>query len=348
LTLIDPPSWGLSQASLLDLCQAWFQESVTIRQLYGDSDQNVLVTRPDGQQCVLKIRAENSAQAIDFIEMQVAVLGHLDGGKHAVRTPRPIATRDGQWWLRVEGENQALHLAWMLTFIPGDLLDQVSHYSDALLLDIGRSVAVIDRALLDFHDTRTERKQKWDLAWVLELTGYQESVDDSNRQSLLKNFFERISHNVMPRLAACPQSVIHNDGGNQHNMIVKQPDAVIGIIDFGDVVLTQRICGLGIAAAYACFGHADPAHAIGLTAAGYHQVLPLSPDEQALVPDLAATRLAMSVAISSQRAQLEDDPYITVSAEPAWRVLSQIDTFSEDKMALLVKQYLECTDDYSR
>lgn len=341
MTTISPPSWGLNQARLLDLCQAWFEEPVTIRQLYGDSDQNVLITRPNGQRSVLKIRAEHSVEAIDFIEMQVAVLEHLDGGTDGVLTPQPIPTREGHWWLGVEGRNQMQHLAWMLSFIPGDLLDQVSAYSDSLLLDIGRSVATVDCALLNFQDPRTQRQLQWDLANLLALGDYPDRVTDVNRKELLKNWFERIAAEVMPQLAACPRSVIHNDGGNQHNMIVSPPDSVIGIIDFGDTVLTHRICGLGIAAAYACFGHHDPLHAIGMTAAGYHRVLPLSETEQALLPGLAAGRLAMSVAISSHRALLEDDPYITISAEPAWQVLSSLHAMSAERLALVVPQYLE-------
>lgn len=337
---------GLNQSRLAKLCQAWFEEPVKVQHLYGCSDQNVLVTRPDGGRSVLKIRADQSDASGDFIEFQVSILRHLNGGTDAVLTPRPVPTRDGKLWLQVDGKNHRKHFAWMLNFIPGDLLDDVEHYSNRLLSDIGRSVAVVDRALLDFHDPRTERELQWDLARVLELVDCRESVADPNQRSLLRNWFDRIAEQVMPSLATCPRSVIHNDGGNQHNMIVSQPDTIIAIIDFGDTVLTHRICGLGIAAAYACFGTHDPLHAIRLTAAGYHQVLPLSNDEQALVPYLAAARLAMSVSISSQRALFDDDPYITVSAEPAWRVLAQLDAIPEDQMKLIIHQFLEQTERY--
>jgi Ser/Thr protein kinase RdoA (MazF antagonist) len=316
--------WKPTESELVEYCRYWFDEPVEVRVLYGDTDQNTLVTRGDGQHSILKIRAEDGKAELDHIELQLAILGHLDGGADGIATPLPMSTRDGRPWRLLEGSEGRQHPAWMLSFVPGLLLDEIDRYSDALLRDIGRSIALVDRALMDFHDPRAQRDTEWDLKGVMQLQDCLGFVVDRERRSLLQVWYQRLAGEVMPALLDCPSSVIHNDGGNQHNMIVSGHDTVAGIIDFGDAVLTHRVCGLGIAAAYACFGTADPLRAMSLVAAGYHHQLALSADELSLLPGLVAARLVMSVSISSRRAASDADPYHSVSEENAWRVLADL------------------------
>ena len=133
---------------------------------------------------------------------------------------------------------------------------------------LGATVARVDRALADFTHPQMHRPHRWDLKH-----GYDGSLDH------------------------LPHQVIHNDA-NEYNVLVGPDGAVTGLIDFGDVVYTARVCGLAIAGAYAMQGCADPARAVVDVVRGYHEVTPLSVDELAVLFELMVARLRMSVAMA--------------------------------------------------
>ena len=76
-----------------------------------------------------------------------------------------------------------------------------------------------------------------------------------------------------------------------------------GLIDFGDVVYTARVCGLAVAGAYAMQGQPDPARAVVPLVRGYHEVAPLREDELAVLFELMRARLEMSVAMAAAPAR---------------------------------------------
>jgi Ser/Thr protein kinase RdoA (MazF antagonist) len=58
---------------------------------------------------------------------------------------------------------------------------------------------------------------------------------------------------------------------------------------------------------------------------GFEEVLPLDAGERAILPELIGLRLATSVALSAHQSRLDpDDPYLTVSEAPAWRLLGRL------------------------
>ena len=79
------------------------------------------------------------------------------------------------------------------------------------------------------------------------------------------------------------------------------PDRIAGVLDFGDMVRTPRICDLAVAAAY----HVQPGAGLASLAevtAGWAAILPLTPDEAALLPGLTALRMVTTLALTSHRA----------------------------------------------
>ena len=95
---------------------------------------------------------------------------------------------------------------------------------------------------------------------------------------------------------------MHNDL-NPHNVLCAPdaPDRIAGVLDFGDMVRTPLICDVAIAAAYQLDPRA-PLHSLTNFTRAYHAVLPLTATERALLPDLAATRMLTTIAITSARA----------------------------------------------
>jgi Ser/Thr protein kinase RdoA (MazF antagonist) len=254
-----------------------------------------------------------------------------------------VAAESGAYYATVADPSGAERFAWVLTYIEGRLLDDYTAYSPGLLQSLGRAVATVDRALLDFSDPRAERRLQWDIAGAPALRPLARFTAPAGRRAIADYFFRQLDERVLPLLCERPRSVIHNDGGNQHNMIVGdldgRADQVKGIIDFGDAVRTHTICGLGIAAAYATFGCDDPVAAVAGVASGYHRVLPLEEEDLDLVLWLAAGRLVLTVSIAAQRA-VEDpgNEYALVSAEPAWRTLEKLHRLDLDRAGARIRE----------
>ena len=106
---------------------------------------------------------------------------------------------------------------------------------------------------------------------------------------------------------------------------------ISGVIDFGDLIHTIRIAELAICAAYAMTNTTDPIAALGSVTAGYHHKSPLSEEEINVLFDLIRARLFISVAFSAK--QKRDEPendYLTISEEPAWKLLEFIAPYSTE------------------
>ncbi len=309
-----------------EICKYWYEEPVTLSRLYGDTDQNIKIGFSGGRYCVLKISASGAAATSSAIHLQIAALNHIKGRSVEISCPAPLPASKGQFVQKVFDQQGGAHYAWMLSWLPGRVLDEVENYDDNLLHSIGRSMALIDEALLDFDHADAKRLVSWDLANILDLRRWLDHVQGQENRQLAEAAFDMLEHDLMPDLQGRPLSIIHNDGGNQHNMLlpsdVSDNSRITGVIDFGDTVYTHRICELGIATAYATFCSKDRIHAICLTAAGYHEVLPLDEADRKLLPLLVLARFLASVCHAAERASREpDNSYAQVSADPAWQGL---------------------------
>ena len=130
------------------------------------------------------------------------------------------------------------------------------------------------------------------------------------RRELADRMLQRFEQAVVPKLATLPRQVVHGDV-NDYNVLVA-PQALVasgdervtgadvrhpslqrehcsqpiddqnltgqgqgvGVIDFGDMVHTARVCNLGVALAYICMGKDDPLSVASTVVAAY---VPLPP-----------------------------------------------------------------------
>ena len=178
------------------------------------------------------------------------------------------------------------------------------------LASLGRAVARVDRALGDFTHPEMRRAHKWDLRRAADF-GI-----------------------AIPPLDHLPHQVIHNDA-NEHNVLVAEDGTVIGLIDFGDVVFSPRVCGLAVAGAYAMQEQRDPARAVVAVVRGYHEVSPLNEDELAVLYPLMRARLQMSVAMAAQQhAAAPENDYLLVSQDGVKTVLERLEGEDADPRPL--------------
>jgi len=100
---------------------------------------------------------------------------------------------------------------------------------------------------------------------------------------------------------------------------------ISGLIDFGDMLFARQVNELAVTLAYALLDATDIIAAGRDVISGYAAECALTDHELRVVYDLAATRLAMSIAISSHRQrEFPDNEYLTISQAPALRLLRRL------------------------
>ena len=129
--------------------------------------------------------------------------------------------------------------------------------------------------------------------------------------------------------------MIHNDA-NDSNVLVNTDDdghaVVDGLIDFGDMSHQPTICEAAIALADVVVDKDEPLMACAAFLAAYKELYPLSSEEIAVLFDLIMTRLAVSIAIASERHHEDPDDMLgQQDKRPSMRALSRLAAYSSDE-----------------
>lgn len=283
---------------------------------------------------ILKVMRPRCNRA--YVDMQIDAIRHALAADPDLPLPEVLGSP-------VVGTDDAgrERIAWMQRALPGKPLGACPPQSLALLETLGRTAGRLSRALHGFSRQELARPQKWRLAdggWI----GAHLSMLAGDRRQLVQEILHDFQ-NILPALMRLPVQAIHNDL-NDWNVLIRQgvaePSAVTGLIDFGDMTEAPVICDLAILAAYAVLDRDDPEQALAALTAGYHAACPLSEAEIALLWPLVRMRLAVSVINSTIEAQERpNDPYITISQAPAWRLLERADL---DPVRIAARLRLAC------
>ena len=302
-----------------------------LRELPSERDQNFHLRTAGGREFVLKIA--NPREPVDRLTFQNEVMALLAADPGGPLAPRPLPAEDGATIASVTGKNGEPHFVRLVEYLPGLPLGDVRPHPPGLLHDLGVFAARLVRAL----SALPRREYQPDLIWNLKngrrvVRENAPLIADPVRKTTLEAVFRTVEERaaLFDRL---PEGLVHNDG-NDYNVIVAPPDTapgsfgemrVAGFIDFGDMTRSWVLSDLAVVLAYAMLDKDDPLGAAAHVVAGYHAVLPLSDEDlQALFP-LACLRLCMSVSISAMQKKLDPgNPYLTISEEPAWRLLDRL------------------------
>ncbi|MCB0180337.1 MAG: aminotransferase class III-fold pyridoxal phosphate-dependent enzyme [Anaerolineae bacterium] len=314
-----------SAPEIVALTQELYGLTVSAQSLPSERDQNFHLQSPAGQ-FVLKIA--NGAEDKSVLDLQNKALAHL--GRNAENLPWSVVcpTQAGEEIAVVSGADGIDHYVRLLTYLPGKPLGLAKPHTPELLQKVGHFLGQMDQALLDFAHPAAHRELKWDLRHAREVIGaYQGYITDPARRNLIDHFLANFEPHVAPQLPGLRMSIIQNDG-NDYNLLV-QPDGpshhIAGLIDFGDMLHTYTICELAIATAYVMLDKPDPLATAAAVVSGYHQALPLTEPELAVLYDLICLRLCMSVTISAHQQQREpDNDYLSISQKPAWALLERL------------------------
>ncbi len=274
--------------------KAHFAKSGLFDPLTSERDQNFRLTTAEGARFVVKIA--NAAEPAEVTNFQTEALLHVARNAPDLPVPRVVPARDG----RVEIPLASGSILRLLTWLDGTPL-HAAPASPALRRAVGETAARLTRALEGFTHPAEDHELIWDIRNAAKLRPLLPSVTDPDLRALCAAALDRFDSGIAPALAGLPWQVVHADF-NPHNLLT-DPAAtnITGILDFGDMVRTARICDLAVAASY----HADPARPLETLTdviAGWHSVLPLLPGEEALILDLVAMRMVTTAVLSNWRA----------------------------------------------
>ncbi|TSD90503.1 phosphotransferase [Mycobacterium sp. KBS0706] len=291
--------------------------------LSSERDQNFRIETASGRRVLLKIA--DPAEARQVTNFQTELLLHLERTDPQLPAPRILRTPEGA--AEIEISAGAPLVARMLSFLDGTPLATVAARSPRQRRRIGERLGRLGTALAGFRHPADEHELIWDMAGAARLRDLLGEIEDADRRALAAAGLDRFDRVVAPALPGLRRQVIHADA-NPSNILVDpaDPDTITGLIDFGDAVRTVLATDVAVAAAYHLSDGDDPLGPAGELIAGYHDALPLQPQEIDLLCDLMATRLVMIVVIGAWRARRhpENRDYILRNNQTAWARLRRL------------------------
>ncbi len=305
--VFDSPPPNSPVDVVAQLAGEYFGITGPARSLASERDQNVQV----GDHVV---KVSNTAETLAALELQHAALAHLATVDPTLAIPRlaapGVVEHDG-------------HLLRALTFLPGAPYATVPHTAE-LRHQLGRFMGRMSRGLQGFgHPAAHKPGFLWNLDNAAGVVPWVADIANEDDRLIVERAFHRYRQRVQPSLHLLRGAVVHHDA-NDHNVLVDNA-SISGLIDFGDMLFSRQVNELAVTLAYALLDVDDLVAAGRDVISGYVAEFELTADELRVVYDLAATRLAMSVVISSHRQRdFPDNTYLTISQAPALRLLRRL------------------------
>jgi 4-aminobutyrate aminotransferase-like enzyme/Ser/Thr protein kinase RdoA (MazF antagonist) len=300
---LHSPRFGLEEARRV--ARERFGVEGTASELGSHQDQNALIDGPAGR-FVLKIA--NAAFGEAELDLQNRAMVHL-AERLPLEIPRPYAALDGSEIVAVEREG-VTYLVRLVTFVEGEPLIDALHLAAPVLRALGEVAGQVARALEGFEHPAADRSMQWDPRHVgAVVEALAPHVEDPRRRALAletaASAAEAIEH-LAPRLRT---QIAHCDVTDWNVIGRRDPAGRLmpcGVIDFGDVTRTLRVCELAVAASIA-YGHEpdDPICAAAEIVRGFDAACPLDDAELEALPHLIAARAAIVAVGTEQQAALE-------------------------------------------
>ena len=310
-SVFDSPKPALPDDEVARLAHEVFRIDGPMRALESERDQNVQVGE-------FVVKVANAAEDRAALELQHAALAHLAVTDPLLPLPRVappgIVEHDG-------------HLVRAVSFLPGAPYAAVPH-TPALRHELGVFMGRISKGLQGFgHPAAHKTGFLWNLDEAQAVLPWVADIAADDDRAVVTEAFRRHRLRVVPLLPHLRGAVVHHDA-NDYNVLALTDaygTGISGIIDFGDMLYARQVNELAVTLAYTLLDTNDLVAAGRDVISGYVSEFALTDDELRVVYDLAATRLAMSVAISSHRSrEFPDNEYLLLSQAPALRLLRRM------------------------
>lgn len=285
----------------------------TLTPLEGYDSINFKISSASGT-FVLK-KYTYSEEILAILKAEDKVAGKLVDAIAHIKFPKSIVNLEQEAFTIID-----TYLYRLLPFIEGKFIADIPK-NEQLNISFGKALGTIDKTLQGHYDSVFGAKETvWDLKNFKKSQRYITDITDKKDRNLVRYFFLQYDEQVTPMQYTLRKGVIHNDT-NDWNVLTAN-NRVTGIIDFGDMCYTWLINELTIGLTYMMMEDENPLKTAELIIKSYHSVLPLEEKELDILYYLVAARLCTSVCNSAHtKKQKPDSDYITISEQPAWKLL---------------------------
>jgi hydroxylysine kinase len=295
----------------------------TVRQLEGEVDQTFRIDTTGGSRFLIKVaQAGESEAAVSF---QTGLLRHLQLAEPDLPVPRLWPAADGADYLIPQAGPLEGRIIRVISFLPGDPLGVVRS-TCPLREQIGRTLAILGRALRDYDHPAAHRHLVWDIQHVSGLRPMADAVDPPDRRLVLLGEIDRFEDSTAAALSGLRAQVVHNDFNSDNILVAPDRVSVSGILDFGDATYTALANDVAVMAAYQLSDDPDPTATAIDAIAGYHAVTELSAEELDLLPRLIIARMVTRVIVPEWRAKQSpaNRRYLLRNTTRAWTQLNRL------------------------
>ncbi len=308
-----------SETEIKDILTVHYSMIAEVQSLLGYEEQNFLLKNNTGEKFILKVGSD--AQGVDIIRAQVEMMNHLQNTALAGEVQKVIKNAQGDLLTIIHKDGQDYYIR-VLSFLEGDFWHETKNRPLELYQNLGRFLGRMDQQLANFSLAGLHRKIIWDINHATDAISKLNYIRDPHKRRIADYFLLQFETEVQPNISTLRHAYPHNDA-NDYNVLTHDRD-IVGIIDFGDAVYTSLINNLAIACTYAVLHQDAPLELTAEIVRGYHEALPLLPEETDLLYYLIAARLCISVTQSAYNAsQNSDNDHHFLSEKPAWDLLEK-------------------------
>ncbi len=298
----DPPEQPLHEVR--ELVSSLYGLAGRFRALQSERDQNFLVETESGERFVFKVA--NAAENSDVVDFQIGALKHIATTAPALPVPRLVPNRHGLDSQEALFSNGARHIVYLLTYLDGALLSESCSATDAAFRrQLGTFMAAVDVALRGYFHPAAVQQHPWNFETCLRLQPLGVHIRNKQHRSEVDEVFEHMRDSVIPRLRKLRHQVIHQDAHDDNILVdAKNPTAIAGLIDFGDLLHGTLVAEIAVAGDGVSHLGDDIVTPVCEVVAAFDAVLPLDGEEIDLVFDLVRARNAMTATIAAARSVL--------------------------------------------
>ncbi len=315
-----PPDFD--EAAIIDIAHRTFGvRPATARDLGSERDQTFLL-QGEGAAPIAVMKLSNGAEDPATLDMEALAVLHalqVDPGLPlAIPWRRPDAPATAS-----PGVDRPDPAAFRATFVHADGAHHVRLYDvlpgrervdprglpDDALVAWGETSARLGRALRGFFHPAAQRTMLWDVQHATRTRDLVHAIRDSERRLLVERVLDRYDAVVAPAWSSLRAQVVHGDLTTD-NALTDDLGRISGIIDFGDMSHSALLIDpASVLDSLLNHRDADELFRVArLVLDGYQAITPFEPLELQLIGEVLATRAAVTIAISSWRADrgLED------------------------------------------
>lgn len=289
--------------------------------LTSERDQNIVVKYDDSSRFLLKISHPEEEHTIS--NLQTSALLHISQNDPSLPVPQLIPTLTGQYEPVITLPDGRKSMIRLFSFLHGTQLG-LADLTEEIAANLGSMAARLDIALANLRHSHGQHELLWNTSRLDHLLTRLDYIKDRKKRNITEKYIDLVCDLALSRLAELPTQLIHNDL-NLGNIFFED-NQVTGIIDFGDMLLTQRVIDPANLCAYLALDSSDPFTMSRIAAQKYITENPLTKEEKELLPFLVVGRNLVTILITNWRASLmpEQAERILRHEHMAYKVLQRI------------------------